>query len=76
MIINLKEAVLDYKPGQMDPWSQKNRLHALEVLNYIELIEKQEIVPEIAENNIEMRDFAVLLNFEYKINTQNEKVEV
>ncbi len=58
-VINLKEAVLDYKPGQA---SAELRLHALEVLLYIEKLEKEGKKPEIVENNISFCDFAILHN--------------
>ncbi len=61
-IINLKAVCLDYKPGQLDPISQKFRLKALEVYTYIEAVESGEIqVPEQA-NGISLCDFAILHN--------------
>ncbi len=63
-VINLKETVLDYKPGSVQ--HEKLRYHALEVLNYIERIECQAIIPEIQENNVHFGDFA-LMRFNKKL---------
>lgn len=58
-VIDLKEAVRDYKPGKT---SAALRLHALEVLLYIETLEANNLKPEIIENNIDFRDLAILSN--------------
>ena len=56
-VIDLKEAVLDYKPGHCSP---QIRLHALEVYQYIERIECGYLNPEPLKNTIGFKDFALL----------------
>ncbi len=70
-IINLKEHVLDYKPGDFSPNILRLRYHALEVLNYIERIECKAVIPEIYVNNVHRGDFALM-----KFNRQLDNVEV
>ena len=60
-IINLKEAVLDYKPGHCQP---EIRLHALEVYQYLERLECGYLTQEPLQNTINLGDFALLSNKE------------
>ncbi len=55
-VIDLKEAVRDYKPQGCSDFL---RYHALEVFVYLENLET---LPEPQENNIVLKDLAVLTN--------------
>ena len=56
-VINLKERVLDYKPGAT---SEALRYHALEIYSYFERLECGAIKPNKISNNITFCDFALI----------------
>ncbi len=61
IVIELKEAVLDVRPGLGDPYSQRLRHQALVVLNYIERCENFVVNPqEKVYNGISLGDMALI----------------
>lgn len=60
-IIDLKQAVNNVRPKQLDPESQKLRYHALEVYDYIHRVELGLVSLE-NKNNISFGDFSILTN--------------